>query len=559
MQETGSSATVGARAAVAKFSGIASQPAETSTLDYPKSWSGQRGWMRVESIPVKGRQCRKKPPPRLYKLRGYGISNRVGCHQHNSTNLAISVYQRVLTVCRDGQQVETTPPAEQFYREQFAPYVDELKRYSFVTPPVSRALFCERYKANGRRYRNYLRAVANLEHMEKHNTLNLQQLSRLSNFVKVEKVLQEKLSKAPRNISPRAPEFNVLLGCYIAHLEKALFRILERVCGFPVVFKGMNALKQGEVLRHHWDSFVDPVAIDLDASRFDQHQHVPSLKVEHEQWLRMVPAECRDHLQQLLKCQLLNNGSAVFPQEGIRVKYQVKGTRASGDMNTSSGNCFTMVGLIYSYMHGKCKWRLANNGDDCVLIIERRDLPKIADLVQWFSEMGYTMESEGVVDIFERISFCQTRPVWTPNGYKMVRNPWTALAKDIHSRCDLSREDVYDLWTSCVGKGGLALAGDIPVYNKFYQTFPQKDSAADAQEVAATVESGFYMLSKGLNYEHAEILPRTRYSFWLAFGITPLEQRVLEDHFSGVQVRFQEPSNGELHEGCTIDLLLNGV
>lgn len=120
-------------------------------------------------------------------------------------------------------------------------------------------------------------------------------------------------------------------------------------------------------------------------------------------------------------------------------------------MNTSSGNCFTMVGLVYSYMHNRCRWRLANNGDDCVLIIERADLPKIHDLVTWFSRMGYTMESEGVVDIFERISFCQTKPVWTPSGYKMVRNPCSAIAKDIHSRCDLSREDVFDLWTSCVG------------------------------------------------------------------------------------------------------------
>lgn len=389
--------------------------------------------------------------------------------------------------------------------------------------------------------------------MERQQTLDLQRLSRLSNFVKVEKVLEDKLAKAPRNISPRAPEFNVLLGCYIAHLEKALFRILERVCGFPVVFKGMNALKQGEVLRHHWEQFEQPVAIDLDASRFDQHQHVASLKVEHEQWLRMVPAEFSGDLRALLNCQLLNNGSAVFPQEGIRVKYQVRGTRASGDMNTSSGNCFTMVGLIFSYMHGKCKWRLANNGDDCVLIIEKRDLPKISDLVHWFGRMGYTMESEGVVDIFERISFCQTKPVWTPLGYKMVRNPQTAIAKDIHSRCDLSREDVFDLWTSCVGKGGLALAGDIPVYNKFYQTFPQKHSAANFQEVAPMVESGFYMLSKGLKYESTEILPRTRYSFWLAFGITPMEQLVLEDHFSGVQVRYEMPSVGELQEGSTID------
>lgn len=76
-------------------------------------------------------------------------------------------------------------------------------------------------------------------------------------------------------------------------------------------------------------------------------------------------------------------------------------------MNTSSGNCFTMVGLVYSYMTSLgIKWRLANNGDDCVLMVERRDLNKLQGLCKWFSEMGFTMESEGSVDVFEQIVFC---------------------------------------------------------------------------------------------------------------------------------------------------------
>jgi hypothetical protein len=62
----------------------------------------------------------------------------------------------------------------------------------------------------------------------------------------------------------------------------------------------------------------------------------------------------------------------------------------------------------------------------------------------------------------------------------MVRNPAAAIPKDIHSRCDLSREDVFDLWCGCVRKGGLSLAGDIPIYNSFYKTFPLKNSAANA-------------------------------------------------------------------------------
>jgi hypothetical protein len=82
-------------------------------------------------------------------------------------------------------------------------------------------------------------------HLYSNGILNYQELSSLGNFIKVEKLFATKLLKAPRNISPRKYEYNILLGRYIAHLEKRLFGILSDVCGFPVVFKGMNALAQG--------------------------------------------------------------------------------------------------------------------------------------------------------------------------------------------------------------------------------------------------------------------------------------------------------------------------
>ncbi|APG76445.1 hypothetical protein 2 [Sanxia tombus-like virus 1] len=523
-------------------------------------WAGTRGWLRVESIPMRKWLKKMKPLPKLYKLRGFGLGGQIGCHVHNMINMAISIFHRVLTVQRDGQFVETTPPSEALYRQRFRQYVKQLKRYTYETPPVTRDVFLSRQSGNSRRFLRYQRALANLGQLERNNDVDLDRLSRLSNFVKVEKLLSTKLAKAPRNISPRSPEYNILLGCHIAHLEKILFRILQRVCGFPVVFKGMNCLRQGQLLRQHWDEFEQPVAIDLDASRFDQHQHVSSLKVEHEQWLRMVPSSSREELSQLLHCQLLNKGSSLFRLEDgscMKVSYQVEGTRASGDMNTSSGNCFTMVGMVYSYMQTKqIKWRLANNGDDCVLIVDKRNLHHLSDLQEWFGQMGYTMESNGYVEDFEKIVFCQTQPVYTPDGYKMVRQPQSALLKDINSRCDLSREKVFDLWCSCVRKGGLALAGDIPIYQAFYQAFPDKHSTAHLQEVAAVLETGFTMLSKGLQPQIRSIEPRTRYSFWKAFGITPKQQLVLEQHFSQVQVGYQQPSFGNLFEGVAIDRLV---
>jgi hypothetical protein len=51
------------------------------------------------------------------------------------------VFKRVLTVQRDGVDVETTPPSETLYRARMTKYVDELKRRSRIVEPVSRDKF----------------------------------------------------------------------------------------------------------------------------------------------------------------------------------------------------------------------------------------------------------------------------------------------------------------------------------------------------------------------------------------------------------------------------------
>lgn len=99
----------------------------------------------------------------------------------------------------------------------------------------------------------------------------------------------------------------------------------------------------------------------------------------------MVPVEYKERLSFLLNFQLKNKGTARFGSEGLQIRYDVKGTRASGDMNTSSGNCMIMVSLVYSYMSTLgINWRLANNGDDCVLMIERKDYHLLSTLDSWF-------------------------------------------------------------------------------------------------------------------------------------------------------------------------------
>lgn len=136
--------------------------------------------------------------------------------------------------------MEVVQPNETSYIRRTSQFFKQLSRHTPVIPPVSRAAFVARY--SGRARARYERAAVALAERERKGFPTITQKdANLSNFMKVEKLLSAKLDKAPRNISPRTPEYNIELGILIGHLEKPLFRALQLTCGFPVVFKGMNA------------------------------------------------------------------------------------------------------------------------------------------------------------------------------------------------------------------------------------------------------------------------------------------------------------------------------
>lgn len=67
----------------------------------------------------------------MYRVLGTGVDTEVGCHEFNAHNFRVSVFKRVLTVQRDGVDVETTPPTEAFYRGRTANFVKKLSTKSF--------------------------------------------------------------------------------------------------------------------------------------------------------------------------------------------------------------------------------------------------------------------------------------------------------------------------------------------------------------------------------------------------------------------------------------------
>lgn len=338
----------------------------------------------------------------------------------------------------------------------------------------------------------------------------------VSTFIKAEKFNWSRKPDAdPRLIQPRSNRFLVAHGRYIKAIEKPIYKAMARLQRHPMVAKGFNAEETGRIIREKWEMFSDPVCVGLDASRFDQHVSVDMLRATHSIYRRFV---CTTEFQKLCDMQLRNYGVASCP-EG-RFRYAVDGRRMSGDMDTSLGNCVIMCAITYELVAG---WgQILNNGDDCIIICERKNLPKLDGMHEHYARHGFRVEVEPVVDIFERIEFCQTRPVWA-DRWLMCRCPST-MAKDLTY---IGPRSSRELWLNAIGECGKALCDGVPVMSAFYGTLLNGRTFKNVKN-SILYSCGFTRLAERMTYQGRGISPEARMSFYRAFGMEPQLQYALE-------------------------------
>jgi len=353
-------------------------------------------------------------------------------------------------------------------------------------------------------------------------------------FVKCEKVNP---TKAPRCIQPRRPVYNVAVGTYLKHIEHQLYAAVKRVFRStgPVVVKGFNTFETAAILRRKWERFSQPIAVGLDATKFDMHVSENMLRWEHSIYEALYPKD--PELRKLLRWQRKNKGRG-FCADGD-LKYSVDGRRFSGDMNTALGNCLIMCAMIYSYATQRgVNIELANNGDDCVVVMEKEDLKAFSDgLDPWFLDMGFRMTVETPVEIFEEIEFCQMHPVISGVEYVMCRNFDTAREKDSICLFDINSPGAFAKWVGAVGECGLAIANGVPCFQSMYLAYARNGVKSKLRD-ACYMQSGFMMLSRGLVAKITPITEEARYSFFLAFGVTPDEQIALEEYYDGLNLSY---------------------
>jgi len=407
-----------------------------------------------------------------------------------------------------------TPPRPQ-PGVSYAAFLEAFEPSSLPSGPMTTAEFIR--SRPGRKKRVYKEAKAKAAGT--HFATEAKRFSTTQFFIKVEKTEQQHTNMwtgattkapVPRLINPRNVLYNLELGKYTVQVEHQIYEDIGKMFGRPCIAKGMNYWDRAGTIKGHFDEFQDPVWVGGDASRFDQHTHTLSLKLEHTVLKRYYPGDRK--LKHLLELQFNNRGYG-FTSDGF-LQAELGDMRMSGDMNTALGNCIISAALVWTRLQelGILGYALID-GDDFGVVMERQDAAAfMKGASEWYLGYGYNIAWETPVDIIEQVSFCQTHPVWTPKGYVMCRDPHKVLNSDLcgYSQCNDDR--YYLALVHAIGEAGCSIAAGMPILQEFYRTAMRLGRCNRKVKLIEFEKYWYGQFLAGLTYEPTDVHWRTRVS-----------------------------------------------
>jgi hypothetical protein len=204
------------------------------------------------------------------------------------------------------------------------------------------------------------------------------------------------------------------------------------------------------------------------------------------------------------------------------------------------GNVLIMCALFHRYFEEhRLRAGFVNDGDDCVVIVEREDLPVFSDVVGWFKRYGFTMKRDEDVDIFEKISFCQSNPVWVKNRWVMVRDPRITTTRDAAWLRPLPNAKQWRRQCGAVAICGKKLTDGVPVSYAWYSALGGDKPRNDTIDYT---RSGMEYLADGMTDTESDITPATRASFYKAFDIIPDRQEAIEAALVAAALAWTKPA-----------------
>ncbi len=356
----------------------------------------------------------------------------------------------------------------------------------------------------------------------------------LKTFIKFEKC---NVTKAPRIINPRSTRYTLELARYLKKLEKPIYRAINKIFKSHTqhtVIKGLNIVETASVIEQKWNRFKNPVFVGGDITKLDMHIGTEALGYEHSVYNRIHRSR---KLKRLLQWQLLNRGRAYFKDGSV--SFKMKGTRSSGDINTSTGNVVVVCSVVWkAIMEMVLEAELINNGDDFGLIFERERLAEVlAMLPRCFRKHGFILVMEQPVYRMEHIEFCQTKPVFDGSGWRMCRIPQTIFKKDTICTIAIPNATMWRKWLQAVGDCGAFLSAGIPVLSRFYAMYQRAGVAyTDAELQRFFKNTSMFQSRDRLKKLSGVITWEARESFCHAFHILPDDQVSLEQYFDSVEI-----------------------
>lgn len=464
-----------------------------------------------------------KAPRRVFDIRGLPSRGLIWTHTNDVANVVHSVHERVLGRTADGVWSPTLlPRAGAFRTPGMLNFLRGVRRQlGSHSLPVSVDQFLGHYR--GQKRNRYVAAARSLEAKPV-----VRADSYPSVFLKAEKWHEW---KPGRLISARSPRYNLEVGRYLLPLEPRVYKAIDGVWGAATIMKGYTPERRAAVVRGHWQSFREPVAVGMDFSKFDQHISADALQYEHAVYLGAFGGDST--LQRLLSWQL---GTTCYANVSDgRVKYTVKGGRMSGDMNTAMGNCIISAGLLHAYCNERgIAARAIVDGDDSVLFLEKRDLKRLLGGISAFMKArGFHLTVETPTSDISKVEFCQCRflDLEVPT---MVRNPYKAITQD-HAWVE-DKSIAWEEVLAATGLGGLALYGNVPVLGAYYAMLARTTKASRKTLNRLDFRSSWL---RDATFDGAFTQPseHARYQFWRSWGMSPGEQRAHEANFHSTHLK----------------------
>lgn len=229
-------------------------------------------------------------------------------------------------------------------------------------------------------------------------------------FTKIEKMKSNKY-KAPRMIQARSAIFNIFYGIHIKPLEnylmkKSRYKNLFGKGDFDTIGKKI------EHLRKKYKYYTE-----CDHTTFDAHITVEMLKLFHTYIYNCFPHK-RQFLRNLLR-KTYNNRCISRHGE----KYTIKGTRMSGEQDTSFANCLVNYAIL-KYMLEKLniKGEVIVNGDDSIIFSDNPiDAKPACEILKTLNMESKILPSQTSI---HKVEFCQTKLVYNNIGKPtMMSNP----------------------------------------------------------------------------------------------------------------------------------------